>query len=130
MLPAAKHAATPQGALHEEADRNPAGRHRCFPQYTLLVNTSVAMAWTDHALNPTGPIRGFLDAFEGVIFFYDPGVDHEIWLVDAAAGGFLASLGGNVGITDYRLFVGDSFGNASGGAPYTVQSSRALGFLL
>jgi hypothetical protein len=44
-----------------------------FPQYTVLgFNTSLAQAWTEHVVNPTGAIKGFLDAFEGVIYFYEP----------------------------------------------------------
>jgi hypothetical protein len=39
-------------------------------------------------------------------------------------------MGGNMGMTDYRLFIGDAFGNASSGAPYSFQMSRAFGFLL
>jgi hypothetical protein len=42
-----------------------------FPQYTTVAQGLSAPAeWTNHATNQTGPIQGFLDAFDGVTYTY------------------------------------------------------------
>lgn len=103
-----------------------------FPQYTFLAtSTTTADRWTNHSQPAAGTaFTGFLDAFEGVTFFYPTGKENAIWMVDAFASNFqLSGTPPNEALTDYGIFLGTTFGDTANAQAYTYQESRAFGFL-
>jgi hypothetical protein len=103
-----------------------------FPQYTFIgSHVTSAQRWANNSQTRSmGPISGFLDAFEGVIYLYDPGQQYPIWMVESSARNFrMSGTPPNTAITDYGIFLGTTFGDRNNARPYTFQESRAMGLL-
>jgi len=103
-----------------------------FPQYSFLgSNITGARRWTNHSQPAAGTaFTGYLDAFEGLTFFYPTGQENALWMVEAAASNFqLSGTPPTEALTDYGIFLGTTFGDTMNAQTYTYQESRAFGFL-
>jgi hypothetical protein len=108
-----------------------------FPQYTFFsTGLTTHPVWINQSSSPShAPIKGFLDAFEGLIlsyqtFPYHAGTNYPIWQVDASATSFgVSPTAADTALTTYGVFLGVRFGNSTNTAKYLYQESRAFGLL-
>jgi hypothetical protein len=108
-----------------------------FPSYTFLnAGTTGHPVFVNQSPSPAHtPLKGFLDAFEGLILSYQTfpyGSPHDsaIWMLDSSATDFLVSAAAPSNAdTTYGVFLGVRFSNSMTSSKYLYQESRAFGFI-